>query len=60
MSERSLTRDDLRAAVGAGILTEGQAAHLLAIGEARHGQRAALAADDEPFELFRGFAEIFV
>lgn len=56
----SLTRDDIRAAVGAGILDEVQATRLLALGEARLGQREALAPDDEPFELFRGFAEIFV
>jgi hypothetical protein len=60
MALESLTRDDLRAAVGAGVLTEAQATHLLAIGEARLGQRAALGPEDEPFELFRGFAEIFV
>jgi hypothetical protein len=60
MALESLTRDDLRASVAAGILTEAQAASLLAIGEARQGQRAALSAEDEPFELFRGFAEIFV
>ncbi len=56
----SLTRDDIRAAVGAGILDEVQATRLLALGEARLGQREMLAPDDEPFELFRGFAEIFV
>lgn len=60
MALESLSRDDLRAAVGAGVLTEAQATHLLAIGEARLGQRAALGPEDEPFELFRGFAEIFV
>lgn len=60
MALESLNRDDLRAAVGAGVLTEAQAAHLLAIGEARLGQRAAMGPEDEPFELFRGFAEIFV
>lgn len=60
MALQSLSRDDLRAAVGAGVLTEAQAAHLLALGEARLGQRAAMAEEDEPFELFRGFAEIFV
>jgi hypothetical protein len=56
----SVSRDDIRAAVGAGILDEVQATRLLALGEARLGQRAELAPDDEPFELFRGFAEIFV
>jgi hypothetical protein len=56
----SLTRDDLRAAVAAGVLTEAQATRLLVLGEARLGQRAMMGPDDEPFELFRGFAEIFV
>ncbi|WP_236937941.1 hypothetical protein [Frigidibacter mobilis] len=54
------TRDDLRASVAAGLLTEPQAAGLLALAEARHGARLAQPAEDEPFELFRGFAEIFV
>jgi len=54
------TADDLRASVAAGHLSEAQAATILAQAAARAGQRAALAPDDEPFELFRGFAEIFV
>lgn len=53
-------RDDLRAAVSTGLLNEAQAASLLALATERAGKRAALAQDDEPFELFRGFAEIFV
>lgn len=60
MALESLNREDVRAAVAAGVLTEAQAARLLTIGEARLGQRATMAAEDEPFELFRGFAEIFV
>ncbi|SIS58095.1 hypothetical protein [Phaeovulum vinaykumarii] len=55
-----LTREDLRAAVAAGILTEAQAASTQALSEARAGQRAAMGPDDEPFEFFRGFAEIFI
>jgi hypothetical protein len=55
-----VTREDLRAALAAGIVTEVQAARLAALAETRAGQRAALPADEEPFELFRGFAEIFV
>ncbi|MFN6951742.1 MAG: hypothetical protein ACK4NE_04010 [Albidovulum sp.] len=51
---------DLRAAVAAGILTEAQAAQLGALAHDRAGKRAALPAEDEPFEFFRGFAEIFV
>jgi hypothetical protein len=52
--------DDLRAAVAAGIVTEAQAADITAIANDRAGKRAALPAEDEPFEFFRGFAEIFI
>lgn len=52
--------DDLRAGVAAGILTEAQAARLLTLSQSRAGTRAALTGDDEPFELFRGFSEIFI
>ncbi len=52
--------DDIRSAVATGILTEAQAASLMALAAARAGQRDALAPDEEPFEFFRGFAEIFV
>ncbi|MFN3935972.1 MAG: hypothetical protein ACK4KW_00200 [Gemmobacter sp.] len=52
--------DDLRAAVAAGILTEAQAAGVIALAQSRAGHRTALPLEDEPFELFRGFAEIFV
>jgi hypothetical protein len=55
-----LARDDLRAAVAAGVLSEAQASRLMALAEARAGYRGAMAADDEPFELFRGFNEVFV
>lgn len=60
MAEPNIAPEDLRAAVAAGILTEAQAAHLTALAARRHGQRAAMPAEDEPFEFFRGFAEIFV
>ncbi|MCF1708224.1 hypothetical protein L0V05_05250 [Tabrizicola sp. J26] len=60
MAQDSLTRDDLRAAVASGVLTEAQAARLLTISEERLGYRKTLGPEDEPFELFRGFAEIFV
>ncbi|MDO9524214.1 MAG: hypothetical protein Q7J57_01525 [Gemmobacter sp.] len=56
----ALELDDLRAAVAAGVLSEPQAARLIVLGQSRAGQRAGMALDDEPFELFRGFAEIFV
>ena len=52
--------DDIRAAVGAGIVTEAQAASLTALADSRRGARENLSAGDEPFELFRGFNEVFV
>lgn len=55
-----MTPEDLRAAVAAGILTEAQAAALTALAHSRSGRRASLPADDEPFEFFRGFSEIFI
>ncbi len=56
----ALGRDDLRAAVAAGVLSEAQAARLLALHDARRGAREGLSAGDEPFELFRGFNEVFI
>lgn len=56
----AFTTDDLRSAVAAGLLTEAQAADLMVHVAARAGKRAALTGEDEPFELFRGFAEIFI
>ena len=55
-----MTPEDLRAAVAAGILSEAQAASLSALANDRAGKRAALPAEDEPFEFFRGFSEIFI
>ncbi len=55
-----IAQDDVRAAVAAGIVTESQAAALLALAQKRHGMRAHMSAEDEPFEFFRGFSEIFV
>ncbi len=55
-----IASDDLRAAVGAGVLSEAQAAALAALADSRRGAREDLAAGDEPFELFRGFNEIFI
>jgi len=57
---RSFTPEDLRAAVAANILTEAQAASLTALADDRAGKRSTLPAEDEPFEFFRGFSEIFV
>ena len=52
--------DDIRAAVAADVITEAQAARLKVFAESRQGYRAHMPEDDEPFELFKGFAEIFV
>lgn len=56
----SLTKDDLRAAVGAGTISEAQAVRLISLAEARAGARDRVMEGDEPFEIFRGFNEIFV
>lgn len=55
-----IDKDDLRASVGAGILTEKQAASLTALAHSRVGARENLSVGDEPFELFRGFNEVFI
>lgn len=52
--------NDLRAAVSAGILTEAQASQLKTLSHSRHLDGSDLAIGDEPFELFRGFNEIFI
>ena len=55
-----IDRNDLKAAVGAGIVTERQAAALASLSDSRRGAREGLAEGDEPFELFKGFNEIFI
>ncbi len=55
-----MTPEDLRAAVAAGVITEAQAARLKALSDDREGRRKAMPAEDEPFEFFRGFSEIFI
>lgn len=55
-----MTPEDLRAGVAAGIISEAQAASLSALANDRAGKRAALPQEDEPFEFFRGFSEIFI
>ena len=55
-----IEKGDVRAAVGAGILTEARAASLSALADQRRGARQDLQPGDEPFELFRGFNEIFI
>ena len=54
------SKSDIRAAVAAGLITEAQAAGLLALAQERVGVRQNMAAEDEPFEFFKGFSEIFV
>lgn len=56
----TLSKDDIRAAVAAGVLTEAQAASVLALADSRRGVRENLDGLDEPFELFKGFNEIFI
>jgi hypothetical protein len=51
---------DLRAAVASGLLSESQAARLTALAHSRSGARENLDPGDEPFELFKGFNEIFI
>ena len=60
MADRGLTKDDLRAAVSAGTISESQAASVLALSEARRGVRENIDGLNEPFELFKGFNEIFI
>lgn len=55
-----ITRDDLRAAVGAGLMSEAQAASVINLADEREGLRARRSGLDEPFELFKGFNEIFI
>lgn len=55
-----IARDDLRAAVSSGLLNEKQAADLISLADSRRGARENLAPGDEPFELFKGFNEIFI
>ncbi|MEQ8898309.1 MAG: hypothetical protein RID23_14570 [Roseovarius sp.] len=55
-----IERDDLRAGVSAGIVSEAQAASLASLADSRRGARENLAPGDEPFELFKGFNEIFI
>lgn len=55
-----LNRDDLRAAVSSGVITEAQAASLVTVAQTRRGEREHMSGLDEPFELFKGFNEIFI
>lgn len=58
--DKHIGEADLRSAVAAGIVTEAQAASIAALAHDRAGRRDALPREDEPFEFFRGFSEIFV
>ena len=55
-----IDRDDIRAAVASGLLNERQAAGLISLADSRRGARESLSPGDEPFELFKGFNEIFI
>ena len=55
-----LTTEDLRAADAAGMIDERAAARLTAFADEREGRRALMPQEDEPFEFFRGFGEIFI
>ncbi|MEM9393836.1 MAG: hypothetical protein AAGA38_08265 [Pseudomonadota bacterium] len=56
----TLDTDDLRAAVAAGMISEAQAASVLALAQNRADHRSAIPRNEEPFELFKGFNEIFI
>ncbi|WP_439153667.1 hypothetical protein [Yoonia sp.] len=55
-----IERDDLRAAISSGLLNEKQAAGLVSLADRRRDARENLTVGDEPFELFKGFNEIFI
>ncbi|MEO1641577.1 MAG: hypothetical protein AAFU41_20300 [Pseudomonadota bacterium] len=55
-----IERDDVRAAVASGLISEKQAADLISLSDSRRGARENLNPGDEPFELFKGFNEIFI
>ncbi len=56
----TFSNDDIRAAVSSGILSELQGDRLATLANTRQSGRANLSDIDEPFEVFRGFNEIFV
>lgn len=55
-----IDREDIRAAVSAGVINESQASSIVQLADSRRGARENLSNFDEPFELFRGFNEIFI
>lgn len=60
MSEPESITDTLRASVSAGIIDEALAARVAALAQERAGARSLMPKEDEPFEFFRGFSEIFI
>ncbi len=60
MSQPNIHPDDLRAAVASGMISEAQAASITVLAQERAGTRAYMGPSDEPFELFKGFNEIFI
>ena len=54
------SKDDIRAAVATGIINEAAAVSLITLAQERLGVRDGLVNEDEPFEFFKGFSEIFV
>ncbi|MEM9716302.1 MAG: hypothetical protein AAF826_07275 [Pseudomonadota bacterium] len=55
-----IDRDDIQASVSSGLITEEQAAGIIALAEEREGIRQSTTGVDEPFELFKGFNEVFI
>lgn len=55
-----LSPDDLRRAVASGVIDEETAARLQAFSGSLESARSEIAVEDEPFEFFRGFGEIFI
>lgn len=60
MAEPTIQPDDLRAAVASGMISEAQAVSITVLAQDRAGTRKHMTATDEPFELFKGFNEIFI
>ena len=52
--------DNIRSALQAGFLNEAQAAWFISNHKTRFGYRDIMSKDDEPFEFFKRFTEIFV
>ncbi|MEM6665693.1 MAG: hypothetical protein AAF638_04755, partial [Pseudomonadota bacterium] len=55
-----ISRDDLTAAVEAGIMTDDQVSRLSALAARRSGSAIPPTSHDEPFRLFRGFRDFFI